>query len=119
MEIGPGMGYAVAAIEPDRALVLHIRMDTRTWRSFDLTETVPDKYLASSWVWFLDEVGERTTRLIARVRQDYNPSPLNALMIRGLIESGSFLMQRKTLSGIKRRAEAIAGEWSAQARAVQ
>ncbi len=110
VEIGPGMGYTVAAIEPDRALVLHIRMDMRTWRSFDPAETMPDRYLDSSWVWFLDAVDERTTRLIVRIQQDYNPSLLNALMMRGLIEPGSFVMERKTLLGIKQRAEAAAGQ---------
>lgn len=91
-------------------LVLHIAVDMRTWRSFDPTGTMPDKYLNSSWAWFLDELDERTTRLIVRIRQDYNPSLLNALMIRGLIEPGGSVMERKTLLGIKQRAEAAAGQ---------
>lgn len=109
IEIGPGMGYTVAAIEPGRALVLHIALDTRTWQSLDLTGPMPDNYLNASWIWFLDEIGERTTRLIVRHRQDYNPSLLNELMMRGLIEPGSFIMERKTLLSIKQRAEAAAG----------
>jgi len=106
IEIGPGMGYKVAAIEPNRALVLHISLDMCTWRSFDPTSATPDKYLNSSWVWFLDEIDEKTTRLIVRIWQDYTPSLPNKLMMRGLIEPGSFIMERKTLLGIKRRAEA-------------
>lgn len=108
VEIAPEMGYTVAAIEPGRALVLHTSTDMSTWRPFDPTDTMPDKYLNSSWAWFLDEVDERTTRLIVRIQQDYNPSLLNALMMRGLIEPGSFVMERKTLLGIKQRAEAAA-----------
>lgn len=114
VEVGPGMGYTVVAIEPSRALVLHIRMDMHTWQSFDLTDTMPDKYLNSSWVWFLDEANQGTTRLIVRIRQDYNPSLLNALMIRGLIEPGGSMMERKTLLGIKQRAEAVAGQHGKQ-----
>jgi hypothetical protein len=41
-----------------------------------------------------------------RIQQDYNRSLLNALMMRGLIEPGSLVMERKTLLGIKRRVEA-------------
>lgn len=104
--IGPGMGYMVVAIKPNQVLVLHIAVDMSTWRSFDPTDTMPDKYLDSSWVWFLDEIDERTTRLIVRTRQDYNSSLPNALMIRGLIEPGGFVMERKTLLGIRQRAEA-------------
>lgn len=109
VEVGPEMGYAVAAIEPGRALVLQARIDMRTWRTFDLTDPTPDKYLNSSWVWFLDEVDERTTRLIVRIRQDYSPGLLNELVMRGVIEPGGFVMERKTLLGIKQRAEAAAG----------
>ncbi len=114
--LAPEMGYTVVAIEPGRVLVLHIAVDMSTGRSFDLAETTPDKYLNSSWVWFLDEVGERTTRLIVRIRQDYNPSLLNVLMIRGLIEPGSFVMERKTLLGIKQRSEAAAEQLRNQTR---
>jgi hypothetical protein len=110
VSIAPEMGFAVAAIEPGRALVLHARADMSSGRPLDVTDRMPNKYLHSSWVWFLDEVGERTTRLIVRTRQDYNPSLLNTLMIRGLIEPGGFAMERKTLRGIKQRAEAAAGQ---------
>ena len=113
VEIGPGMGYKVVAIEPERALVLHSTVNMSTWQSFDLTDPMPDKYLDSSWVWLLDEVDERTTRLIVRTRQDYNPGLLNALMIRGVVEPGGSVMERKTLLGIKQRAEAATGRHGA------
>jgi hypothetical protein len=48
-------------------------------------------------------------RLVVPIQQDYNRSLLNRLMMRGLIEPGSFVMEQKTLLGIKRRAEAAAG----------
>jgi serine/threonine-protein kinase len=108
VEIAPGMGFTITAIEPGRTLVLNANMDMNTWNSFDPAETTPEKYLLSSWVWHLEEVDEKTSRLVVRTRQDYNPSLLNTLMIRGLIEPGGFLMERKTLLNIKRRAEAVA-----------
>ena len=108
VEIAPEMGYAVVAIEPERALILQTRIDTRTWRSLDTTDPLPDEYLNSSWVWFLDEVDERTTRLIVRTRTDYNPSLLNTLGVGIPNELGSLVMQPKTLQGIKQRAEVTA-----------
>jgi len=110
VEIAPGMGFKVVAIEPGRALVLHVALDMRTWRPFDPAGTIPDAYLNSSWVWFLDGVDEKTTRLIVRTRYDYNPSLLNALMMRGLMGPGGSVMERKTLLGIQQRAEAPAGQ---------
>lgn len=86
-------GYAVVAIEPDRALVTHI-----------------DDENGASWVWVLDPVDEGTTRLIARFRQSWAPGLMNGLMFWVADELGSLVMQPKTLSGIKERAEAATGQ---------
>jgi hypothetical protein len=56
-------------------------------------------------VWFLDPIDAETTRLIARFRQSWAPGFVNALMFGIADELGSLLMQPKTLSGIKTRAE--------------
>jgi hypothetical protein len=109
IEIAPDMGYKVAIIEPETSLVWYIGIEPGTWKTFDPQEDLPDQYLSSSWGWYLDEIDEMTTRLITRVRQDYNPSFLNTVMIRGLIEPGGFIMQQGTLRGIKRRVESAAG----------
>jgi len=106
IEIGPDMGYKVVEIDPGRALVLHIAVEMGTFRSFDPAEETPNDFFASSWTWFLKELGENKTRLIVRIQMDYAPSALQALMVRGVIEPGSFVMERKTLLGIKRRVEA-------------
>jgi hypothetical protein len=108
VEIAPDVGYSVVEIQPERALVLYVAIDTGTGQTFDPEEEMPARYLASSWTWFLDELDADRTRLNVRIRQDYNPSLANALMIRGAIEPGSFVMERKTLFGIKQRAERAA-----------
>jgi len=108
IDIAPGMGFTITAIEPGQSLVLNANMNMETWDSFDPAETTPEKYLQSSWVWYLEKVDEENSRLIVRTRQDYNPSLPNTLLIRGLIEPGGFLMERKTLLNIKRRAETVA-----------
>ena len=85
-------GYTVVSIEPDRALVTHI-----------------DDENGSSWVWVLDPIDEETTRLIVRFRQKWEPGPMGLAIWIG-DELGSLVMQPKTLSGIKQRAEAAVGQ---------
>lgn len=103
----PKVSFPIAAIEPCRALVLHVRANTQTGNTFKLTDTLPEKYLNISWVFFLDELDGGTTRLICGWRGDYNPSLVNALIYRVLTEPISFVMGRKMLLGITRRAEAV------------
>jgi len=106
VEIAPDMGYNVVEIQPKRALVLHIAVETDSFRPFDPKEEMPSNYFNSSWTWFLDERAGDVTRLIVRIRVGYSPGLANALMVHGLMEPGSFVMERRTLLGIKRRVEA-------------
>lgn len=85
-------GYTVVAIEPNRALVTHI-----------------DDENGASWVWVLDPIDAESTRLIVRFRQKWAPGPMGLAIWIG-DELGSLVMQPKTLSGIKQRAEAAAGQ---------
>ena len=84
----------VAAIEPGRVIVLYAGEYTQN---------------GSTWVFFLDELDEGTTRLIARFRFDCKPSLGNMLGYSFFLEPISCLMQRKMLLGIKQRAEATTG----------
>ena len=86
-------GYSVVSIEPDRALVTHI-----------------DDENGASWVWVLDPINEESTRLIVRFRQSWPPGLMNTLMFGIGDELGSLVMQPRTLSGIKQRAEAATGK---------
>ena len=85
-------GYQVVAIEPDRALVTHIEDEN-----------------GASWVWVLDPIDAQSTRLIVRFRQKW-PAGASGLAFWIGDELGSLVMQPKTLSGIKQRAEAAAGQ---------
>jgi len=105
VEIAPGMGYAVAGIEPGQALILQSRVDTAKWESLSSSDPLPEKYLASSWAWVLEEIDDETTRLIVRVRTDTNPGLLSTLSAGIPNELGSLVMQPKTLRTLKRRAE--------------
>ena len=103
----PTMGspYKVTAIEPGTALVLQIRVDTQTGKTFELGDMMPDTYLNQSWLLFLDESNEGTTRLISRSRNDWNQSLGNTVFF-GIFGPITLVMDRKMLKGIKQRAEA-------------
>jgi len=97
--------YVVAAIEVGRALVLQIRVNSRTGKTFGLTDVMPEEYLNQSWVFFLGELKKGTMRLINRSRHDWSRSLGNALVF-GIVAPISLVMDRKMLLGIKQRAEA-------------
>lgn len=105
IEIAPGMGYSVVGLEAEQALITQSILDTGKWKSVSNEDPLPEKYLRSSWVWFLEEIDEKTTRLIVRVRSDYNPGLLSTLSAGIPNELGSLMMQPKTLRVLKQRAE--------------
>ena len=92
LEVGDSVGFSaegeptVAAIEPSRLLALHISSNF-------------------SWAFVLEELDERTTRLILRSRIDAKPRQLFALAYSLVVELPHFIMERKMLLGIKERAE--------------
>jgi len=88
--LGRGPNWPVAAIEPNRALVL----DMRNMGGFD-------------WVWQfgLYPVDEKRTRLVSRSR--VHARSVWARLGTYAIEPAGFLMTRRMLIGMKQRAEAL------------
>ena len=97
-----GFGIPVALLEPYRMLVL--RGDTRLDQAAS-GMAVAGGYLATTWGWYLQALDRRTTRLVERFRCEWNPSLANQVMMRLIMEPGSFIMERKMLLGLKERAE--------------
>jgi hypothetical protein len=62
---------------------------------------------AGTWGFYLKEIDERRTRLIIRGRGDFRPGLLNWLFNYVVFEPAHFIMERKMLLGVKRRAEAL------------
>lgn len=91
--IGRGGGFPVRTIAPLRSLVLGGHGPDFEW----------------SWELALIPAGTRGTRLISRNRVWLRHTFRSALTMR-IIEPAAFLMTRKMLLGIKRRAEALARE---------
>jgi len=105
IEIAPGMGYSVIALEPEQVLITQSILDRGKWESVSNDDSLPEKYLRSSWVWFLEAIDEKTTRLIVRVRSDHNPGLLSTLSTRIPNALGRLLMQPRTLRVLKQRSE--------------
>lgn len=83
-----GTGFRVEAVEPERSLVLAIRL--------------PGGVVSSVFV--LEDRPPRGTRLVTRLRFAVRPSPL-ALAWAAAMDAGDFVMFRRTLLGIRERAE--------------
>ena len=80
----------VLVCEPYRAIVLGSNTDN-----------------PGTWGFYLKEIDENTTRLILRGRGDLQPGLLNWLFNYAVFEPAHFIMERKMLLGVKRRAEAL------------
>lgn len=98
-------GFPVAAIEPERVLTLAGTLNTATGQPADAGDLGVKAYFSGDQTWVLQPLDAYTTRLIFRTRMDWNPSLLNSLIYRGLVEPISFVMGRKMLRNLKRRAE--------------
>jgi hypothetical protein len=99
--IGRGQGFPVTAIEPYQSLVLSGTGDGFAWL----------------WEFGLYPLGEERTRLVSRNRVRV-PRTVGSWLFMRVIEPAAFLMTRRMLLGLKRRAESLAatrGDRSSQA----
>jgi hypothetical protein len=102
-----GAGVPVAFLQPNQSLVLGGRVDAHTKGPLTLEDKSPDAYYEASWGFFLQPIDAHTTRLIERFQMDWGPDSFsNGLFYRGILEPGSFIMERRMLLGIKERVEA-------------
>jgi hypothetical protein len=79
-------------------------MNPFTAQLVHLEDPEPGPYLNWSWAFLLDQLEDHSTRLVVRVRVDYQPRRL-APFAYVLLEPVHFIMERKTLLGIKERAQ--------------
>ena len=102
-ELTPGMifpalpgatdGFTLASFDPNHFLVLGWNAPDRSWRV--------------TWAFVLDEAAPGVTRLLVRARggPGYRFHGLPLLLTRITVRVVHFIMQRKQLLGVKRRAE--------------
>ena len=86
-----GSGFLVHALDPGRSLVL----------------VIPDPDVAVSLMFVLRDAGPDRTRLVTRLRIGGRPTA-KALTFTAAMDAGDFVMFRRTLLGIRERAERLA-----------
>jgi hypothetical protein len=106
VSISPVTPLEVAVLEPERAFVLHAVMNPFTARIVDRTLRPGTAYMDWSWAFVLEPAGPAATRLLARVRANFQPQPLGKVFYWLGIEPAHFVMENKMLQGIRARAEA-------------
>jgi proline iminopeptidase len=104
-------GFPVARLHRGQLLCLGGVLDTSTGKSVDLDGPPPASYFAGSQVFVLLHEGERGTRLLFRNRVDFAPVNWPSRLGYGVVlEVVTFVMARKMLLNLKRRAEVLAHE---------
>jgi len=107
-----GAGLPVDIVVPYRTLVMH--SDSPIPARVAVMQA--GYYRSVTWTFHLEPIDAENTRLIERWRADWEPTPMNTLVIRTLLEPGAFIMERRMLLGIKARAEHA---WAEQKRRAQ
>jgi hypothetical protein len=87
--MGKPPSWPVKAIEPNKSLLIVIR----------------EPGVEVTWCFMLDEIDDKQTRLVLRVRSRLATTPLLLLSL-PIMYPGQYLMIRKMLLGIKQRVEA-------------
>jgi hypothetical protein len=89
--MGKPPSWPVRAIEPNKSLLIVIR----------------EPGVEVTWCFILDEIDDKQTRLILRVRTRLTMTPMLLLSL-PVMYPGQYLMIRKMLLGIKQRVESLA-----------
>ncbi len=105
----PYLGFRVHSLEPPHALVTRASFDLVRGLTLEPEGPPGGRRVDASYAFVLQPLGETSCRLIARLRADYAPGPVNDLLVRAVLEPAHFVMERGMLLGIKRRAEAATG----------
>ena len=103
--MSPTTGCTVVEIDPPNVLALRATISPLTGMPVDPNAPKPGNFFDGSWVFVLKELGEQATRVIERMRADYQPRLWYAPLVYLLLEPATFVMERKMLLGIKQRVE--------------
>ncbi len=100
------------ALHEDLAFRVHALKAPRELILADMRDAVSDDFMRCSWAFVLEDPEDARlpelaggTRLLIRWRLDYTPKRSNDLMWKGFVEPINFVMERKMMLGLKRRAE--------------
>lgn len=96
--------YTIAAMQPNRALILQAA-NPQTGQPVTALTPTADNPALSSWTFYLAEQSDGTTRLIIRSRGDYVPGAAGDFLW-STVNAMQFVMERGMLLGIRDRVEA-------------
>lgn len=105
-------GFPVAIAEHNRVLSLAGTLNTQTGKPAQPNDPNLKIYFSGDQTFFMEPISDNATRLIFRMRTDWNATRANNLIYRGIVEPISFVMGRKMLRNVKGRAEALIGQIS-------
>jgi len=88
--MGKPPSWPVKAIEPNKSILIVIR----------------EPGVEGTWCFMLDEIDDKQTRLVLRIRSRMAMTPMLLLSL-PIMYPGQYLMIRKMLLGIKQRAESL------------
>lgn len=100
VRLSPTSRMIAAQVEPEETLVLYQDVPL----PLDGVADVPDA-LQWSWAFVLRPKGAHTTRLIVRVRANWEPGGWLGAVLAPVVEAVHFVMERGMLRGIRERAE--------------
>jgi len=98
-------GFPVAIIEPNKQLTMAGTLNTDTGEDADPNDPNLEAYFSGNQTFRINAIDENRSRLIFRMRIDWNPGLSRTIANKGIVEPLSFIMGRKTLLNVKRLAE--------------
>ncbi len=98
-------GFPVAIIDHDRQLTLAGTVNTATGEDVKTDDPAPEAYFSGNQTFLISAIDENHSRLIFRMRIDWNPGLSRTIIYKGIVEPLSFVMARKTILNVKRLAE--------------
>lgn len=101
-------GFPVAVLEPERVLTLAFTVNLKTGKLADPEGAPPESFVGGEQTFFIERLSGHASRLVFHWRTDWTPTHINDLIYRGIVEPLSFVMARKMLRNVKRRAEMLA-----------
>lgn len=104
---GPEQAYPIVYCEPGRGMAIENWFDFDLNDTFDPKQSSPSNILHLTWLWYIEEIDEKTSRFISRNRVTYTSSAKTNFIFKVLLEPIVFAMDRKMCLGIKKRAERL------------
>jgi len=98
-------GFPVAAMRENEFLSLAGTINTATGKPGNPNDPDLKAYFSGDQTFVINRLDEKTSRLLFRMRIDWNPGRMNSLVNLGVVEPVSFVMGRKMLRKIKRLSE--------------